>query len=276
MQKFWAAILFLASFSAVSAVEAKVCFLPGVLSEDGCLDDDNFTRCNGYERTSPCPSGYEQSTCVSGGVTYYRCSCRSDNVLVLGTKYKCLGNFDSACGCAAKDTVCNTDFYPYQGCQQYPGTVQSDDFCTSPRDGKVYYKSCDCPPGVYPYDCKETGLQEPTNASMCEPPSGEKMYSFCLCEDNWTTTPCSSRDDGCTNLLDSVFNGLDTCYHCTVETCPIETDVNLDGYWCSLSENTQINCQALGYTVSTDGKCPSGLAGIKCPYNDGYIFCPNG
>lgn len=274
MRKLWALVFSLMIFAAAGETVAKVCFLPGVLSGDGCLDEDALTRCNGFERTTPCPSGYEQSTCVSGGTTYYHCSCRNDNVLVLGSQYKCLGTFDPVCGCAAKDTVCNTSLFPYEGCSQYPGTVPSTEFCRNPSDGRVFYRDCKCPSGVYPYDCRQTGLKEPSVTSYCEEPTGEKHFSFCICDDNWSTSPCGDRNDGCTTQIDHVYNGLDTCYNCSAETCPKATDINVETYWCNALP-LQTDCKTLGYTYIPDGKCADGTVGVKCPFDKNYMFCPS-
>ena len=273
MYKILAILGIVVSFMSSSISEAKICFLPGMLAGDGCLGDTNVAGdlCSGYTRTSPCPSGYEQSTCLKNGRTYYKCTCRSDTVTEgLGSKYICEKSYDSSCGCSPQDTVCNRNIYPYEGCVQYTGTTPSEDFCKSPKDGKFYYKSCDCSSSAYPYTCKETGLKEPNGTDYCKDTSGQIHYPFCLCEDNWTTSPCSERTDGCTELSQSVYNGLDTCYLCSAEKCTESNQLNLDYYWCSA---TVSDCTSLGYTHTPDGTCPDGSTDIKCPFNSSYSFC---
>lgn len=270
MYKILAILGVIVSFMSSSVSEAKICFLPGMLAGDGCLGDATIAGdlCSGYTRTSPCPSGYEQSTCLNGGKTYYKCTCRSDAVTEgLGSKYICEKSYDSSCGCAPQDTVCNRDIYPYEGCIQYTGTTPSEDFCKSPKDGKIYYKSCDCSSSAYPYTCEETGLKEPSGTDYCKDMNGQIHYPFCLCEDNWTTSPCSERTDGCTELSQSVYNGLDTCYLCSAEKCTDSNQLNLDYYWCSA---TVSDCSALGYTQSDDENCDNYL---YCPFDTSYKAC---
>ncbi len=275
MYKILAMIGIIASILAPSSSNAKICFLPGMLAGDGCLGDSLTigNLCSDYTYTTPCPSGYDQSTCLNNGKTYYKCTCRSDAVSSeLGSKYICEKSYDAECGCSPQDTVCNRDIYPYEGCGQYPGTTPSSDYCKSPKDGKIYYKSCDCSTSAYPYTCDETGLKEPSGTDYCEDVSGQTHYPFCLCEDNWTTSPCSERVDGCTELSDSIYNGLDTCYLCSAEKCPESNQLNLDYYWCASAVS---DCAALGYTYTADGNCPNGSEGLKCPFDTNYSFCPS-
>lgn len=276
MRKITALFLTFMFCALAFSANAKVCFLPGVLADDGCLtNEEDLDRCAGYTRTQPCLSGCDQSTCVSGSITFYRCTCRNDNIKDLGDKYVCIKPYDPACGCGSKDTICNQDVYPYNGCARYPGTVPSTDSCKSPKDGKIWYKSCNCPEGVYPYDCKKAGLKKPGTSSKCESPLGEIKYSFCLCDDNWSTSPCSTRGDGCTSMVDHVFNGIDTCYNCGEEKCPINTQINLDTFWCSIVP-PKTDCTELGYVYAPGKKCVDGTEGLKCPFDDDYIYCVSG
>lgn len=268
MYKILAMIGIIASILAPSSSNAKICFLPGMLAGDGCLGDSLTigNLCSDYTYTTPCPSGYDQSTCLNNGKTYYKCTCRSDAVSSeLGSKYICEKSYDAECGCSPQDTVCNRDIYPYEGCGQYPGTTPSSDYCKSPKDGKIYYKSCDCSTSAYPYTCDETGLKEPSGTDYCEDVSGQTHYPFCLCEDNWTTSPCSERVDGCTELSDSIYNGLDTCYLCSAEKCPESNQLNLDYYWCASAVS---DCAALGYT---DTQCNGDS--LSCPFDSSAKYC---
>ncbi len=258
---------------SVSGAEAKVCFLPGILNGDGCLDNSSWmVGCEGYTRTTPCEEGYQEQTCTYKGKTYYRCTCASDRVLNMeGGKYVCNGVLDPECGCAGSETICNTSRFPYEGCADYVGATGSGGSCRSPADGVIWYEKCSCSKTVYPYDCKETGLKEPSGVEYCEDSDGEKWYPFCICDDNWTTVECSSRTDGCTTLLEEVYNGVDNCYHCGAETCSEKDDVNLAAYWCDVTKAIITDCEQLGYVKA--GNCQGKNTGLKCPFDSSYIYC---
>lgn len=259
-----------------SDVFAKVCFLPGVLSGDGCIDNKSSMACMGFDRKDPCKSGYVETSCTVKGVTHYRCTCRTDNVVSgLGSKYICEKGYDSGCGCSAQDAVCNTNIYKYRGCQEYSGSVPSQDFCLSPKDGKTkYYRSCECPTDVYPYTCTSAGLKKPNDvSSKCVSSSGQERYSYCQCADSWTTEPCEDRTDGCTALMEKVESGISTCYLCTAATCPKQTDVNLGTIWCPVPASAVTDCQKLRYVYAPNGLCANGKKGLKCVYDSNYIHC---
>ena len=268
-----AKFLFMFILIATTDAEAKVCFLPGVLNGDGCID--NSTGCQGYDRTTPCPEGYQEQTCIYNDRTYYRCSCKSDNVLSSeGGKYICLnGSFDSVCGCPGSETICNSALYPYESCADYTNASGSGDSCKSPADGSIRYQDCACSRTVYPYSCDERGLKEPSGTDYCEEPDGSRWYPYCICDDSYSTEECSSRTDGCTTLVEQVYNGHDNCYLCSAATCEDKNDVNLEAYWCDFLTTTEVDCARLGYIKTS--KCDDGTIGVKCPFDSSYMYCPN-
>ncbi|MBE6451296.1 MAG: DUF1566 domain-containing protein [Alphaproteobacteria bacterium] len=276
MRKLCVICLFLTVLFAFS-VNAKVCFLPGVFAGDGCIEGEVSVGCSGFERTSPCPSNYSQETCSDNGRTYYRCTCKSNNIPMPDSRYRCLGSYDSSCGCAAADTVCNTSIYSYESCDAYAGTVANSDFCADPSTGKRHYKSCDCPESIYPYDCKETGLKESRLAQKCKDSSGKTAYSYCDCIDSWTTEPCSENSSGCNTLLDDAYRGgnMGYCYSCGPATCANAQEKNLTAVFCSVTPTTNTNCYSLGYTTLDNGTglCADGTEGVKCIFDSKYMFC---
>ena len=278
MRKLCVICLFLTVLFAFS-VNAKVCFLPGVFAGDGCIEGEVSVGCSGFERTSPCPSNYNQETCSDNdnGRTYYRCTCKSNNIPMPDSRYRCLGSYDSSCGCAASETVCNTNIYPYENCDAYAGTVANSDFCADPSTGKRHYKSCDCPESIYPYDCKETGLKESRLAQKCKDSSGKTAYSYCDCIDSWTTEPCSENSSGCNTLLDDAYRGgnMGYCYSCGPATCANAQEKNLMAVFCSVTPTTNTNCYSLGYTTLDNGTglCADGTEGVKCIFDSKYMFC---
>ena len=272
MRKLFGVLGLIVLCSAADIAWSRMCFLPGVISGDCVLDDDvGAIQCAGFSRTTPCPSGYNEQTCVKNGKTLYKCLCRSDNIKQgLGSKYLCETSYDANCGCAAENTVCNTAIYAYEGCSEYHGTVPGSDFCQSPKDGTMHYKTCTCSTSTYPYTCTEKGLKAPSSANYCEDVSGVKRYPYCLCDDNWSTEACTGRTDGCTYMSDSVYNGINTCYLCSAEKCKSVDQINLDAYWCSPSQS---RCEALGYMKLEGGTCPDGSVGLKCPFDSSYQYC---
>ena len=270
-----AKLLLLVILIAAADAEAKVCFLPGVLNGDGCIDNSSWlgTGCQGYDRTTPCPEGYQEQTCIYNDKTYYRCSCNSDNVLDLENgKYICTGTFNSVCGCAGSETICNPARYPYESCADYTNASGSGDSCRSPADGSIRYEECACSRTVYPYSCDERGLKEPSGTDYCEEPDGSRWYPYCICDDSYSTEECSSRTDGCTTLVEQVYNGHDNCYLCSAETCSEEGQINLEAYWCNVTQTTVTDCATLGYVKAT--KCDDGTTGVKCPFDSSYMYCP--
>lgn len=270
-----AKFLLLVTLIAAADAEAKVCFLPGVLNGDGCIDNSSWlgTGCQGYDRTTPCPEGRQEQTCIYEDRTYYRCSCKSDNVLNLENgKYICTGTFDSECGCAGSETFCNPARYPYESCADYTNASGSGDSCRSPADGSIRYEECACSRTVYPYNCNETGLKEPSGTDYCEAPDGSRWYPYCICDDSYSTEECSSRTDGCTTLVEQVYNGHDNCYLCSAETCSEENQINLEAYWCNVTQTTVTDCATLGYVKVS--KCDDGTTGVKCPFDSSYMYCP--
>jgi len=269
------AIGLVAGIFAVSAANAKVCFLPGFFSGEEC-DTEVKVKCPVTNRsTSPCKSGYDQTTCTDGNRTYYYCTCRNDNIpasqIGSGRKYLCNKSYDSSCGCGASDVVCNTSVYPYTSCADYENSVPGDS-CSS--GGKTYYKECNCDSSYYAYDCDQRGLKAPVSGGeACKNSLGEEKWSFCLCDDAWSSSECSSHDDGCTVQTDQVYNGNDYCYLCGAETCPGTGQLNLENYWCSLTHSTSTDCRSLGYTKTTTGLCANGKPGLKCPFDSTYIYC---
>ena len=267
----------------VQVADAKVCFLPGVLASDGCMPDSNkpMVGCEGFG-TSHCSKNYNEITCEDNGRTYYRCECPSNNYIIGGEnkKYKCQGPYDSSCGCRIEDTICNPDIYKYENCNNYEGATVSTDFCISPKDGKRYYKSCDCSEEIYKYDCQETGLKKPRLAEKCKDSSGKILYSYCDCIDSWGTQPCSESTEGCTSLLSTPAfrgDGMGYCYSCGPEVCDESTDKHLSALFCNVTASVTTDCKALGYTTKDkgDGKCPDGESGIKCVFNSQFMFCEN-
>lgn len=273
-----AKFLMLIVLTAAVDAKAKVCFLPGVLEGDGCIDNSSWSGSgcsSAYDQTEECADGYQSQTCIYNGTTYYRCYCRSDNFTSdQGGKYICTsGNFSDTCGCSASNVICNKTLYPYEGCSEYPNTTESTDSCLDPNDGTIWYMDCGCSETAYPMDCTETGLKAPTGVDYCEGTDGVRKYSFCICDDAWSTEECSSRTDGCTTLADKVWNGNDNCYLCSAETCSEENQVNLEAYWCDMSQHTVVDCTTLGYTQASE--CDDGSSGVKCPFDSSYIFCEN-
>lgn len=278
MYKLRAVCLFLLLSLYPYNADAKVCFLPGVLAGDGCMVGEVVTDCDGYTRTTPCPSNYNSETCKKNGRTYYKCTCKSGNYAMPSNDYICRGDYDATCGCAAEHTYCNTRVYPFESCGEYSGTYPSAaDSCVDPADRTPHYKSCGCSETLYPYDCKEKGLKESKLASKCTDSTGKSFYSFCDCADSWTTEPCSENSTGCTRMLDNVDRGggLGYCYSCGTEICPVSGNRNLAGYFCSVTPTTTTDCQALGYTTldKGDGLCSDGTKGMKCIFNSKYLFC---
>ena len=270
-----AKILMMLTLVAATDANAKVCFLPGVLSGDGCIDNSSWEsgKCPpDFDRTTECPEGRVQQTCRDDRGVHYKCSCRSDNRIDMeGGKYICRGTMDPECGCPGKDVYCNQDLYPYQNCNDYHNATGSGDSCMTASEGITYYETCSCSRELYPYDCKETGLQAPSGDDYCEEPDGTRYYTRCVCEDNWTSTECSSRVDGCTMLVEQVYNGTDNCYLCSAPTCENSNEINLESYWCA-GAIVETDCSKLGYVQTT--KCNDGTTGVKCPFDSSYMFCP--
>lgn len=277
-------LLFVFSFVAIaSSAEAKVCFLPGVLAGDGCFDSTAYANnpCPGFSRTNPCPSGYVQEICVKGSQTLYKCTCQSGNFTRdngLGTTYTCTKNYDPSCGCSPQDTECNKSTFKLAQedgyCQiKFPGSTPNKE-CVNPSDGKIFYDDCTCSSSVYPYTCKEAGLKAPTGSNYCIDRKGNKHYSRCDCADNWQSNPCTERTDGCTAVGKRVLRGdNEYCYSCTAEKCANAGEINLDNFWCTLPQGSQIDCAKLGYTYAPSGLCPDGSTGVKCLYNKQYMYC---
>lgn len=277
-------LLFVFSFIAItSSAEAKVCFLPGVLSGDGCMNSAAYENnpCPGFSRTTPCLSGYSQETCVKGSQTLYKCTCQSGNFTRdngLETTYTCTKSYDSACGCSPQDTKCNSHIFKLAQedgycTAKFLGSEPSET-CTNPSDGKIFYKDCQCSSSVYPYTCKENGLKAPSGTNSCTDRGGNKHYSRCDCADNWQSNPCNERTDGCTAVGKRVLRGdNEYCYSCTAEKCAKAGEINLDNYWCAMPQGSQTDCAKLGYTYVQSGKCPDGSIGIRCPYNKQYMYC---
>ena len=277
-------LLFVFSFIAItSSAEAKVCFLPGVLSGDGCMNSAAYESnpCPGFSRTTPCLSGYSQETCVKGSQTLYKCTCQSGNFTRdngLETTYTCTKSYDSACGCSPQDTKCNSHIFKLAQedgycTAKFLGSEPSET-CTNPSDGKIFYKDCQCSSSVYPYTCKENGLKAPSGTNSCTDRGGNKHYSRCDCADNWQSNPCNERTDGCTAVGKRVLRGdNEYCYSCTAEKCAKAGEINLDNYWCAMPQGSQTDCAKLGYTYVQSGKCPDGSIGIRCPYNKQYMYC---
>ena len=277
-------LLFVFSFIAItSSAEAKVCFLPGVLSGDGCMNSAAYENnpCPGFSRTTPCLSGYSQETCVKGSQTLYKCTCQSGNFTRdngLETTYTCTKSYDSACGCSPQDTKCNSNIFKLAQedgycTAKFLGSEPSET-CTNPSDGKIFYKDCQCSSSVYPYTCKENGLKAPSGTNSCTDRGGNKHYSRCDCADNWQSNPCNERTDGCTAVGKRVLRGdNEYCYSCTAEKCAKAGEINLDNYWCAMPQGSQTDCAKLGYTYVQSGKCPDGSIGIRCPYNKQYMYC---
>ena len=275
MLKFRTFCLFLFVFLFSSIAEAKICFLPGVLSGDGCLEESEIAACSGWSRTSPCPSGYQQDTCQKKNTTYYKCYCKGDNIHDLGVKYVCTKDYDSTCGCAKADTECNKNIYKYteSDCKKFNNSKPAGDKCQNYSDMTWHYESCECSESDYPYTCKEDGLDVNPIAPKCENSAGETMYSFCACADGWSSTSCDQNTGGCTAELDSVSNGLSACYRCGVAQCPIDSYKNLYSFFCSVSPGIDTNCTSLGYVYDVDGKCEDGTPGLRCPFGFDYIYC---
>lgn len=281
MRKLCFGLMLLTLCAIALPAAARVCFLPDRLAGN-CGDDDNvFTSCLGFTRSSPCPAtGYDSTYCSSAGQTLYNCSCRSDNYTPsngLGTKYLCTKTYDPSCGCSREDTICNRDIYRYRDCSAYPHTVPKtgapDDTCTDPSTGDVWYKECICDSG-YSHDCKQRGLANPPSSTeYCETPNGTRRYPYCNCASDWVlNVSCIERTDGCTNLSESVESGRGTCYHCSNENCAAGT--NLEVKYCDQTRKIITNCESLGYT-QTD-KCPDGSIGPRCPFDKSFMFCQLG
>lgn len=273
--------------------EAKVCFLPGVFADDGCLggtisgSDDS---CAGYD-SNPCPAGYKQETCTTkNGTTKYRCTCDRDIVYTPAQMkekgYKCTTHYDSTCGCPRDYTICDRDIYPLaQGdgyCKDKLPNTNPHKECTNPSDNnsykvkgsKVFYDMCVC--SNYPYNCKSTGLTPPSNDYLsCTDSKGNKHYSACDCASNWSETPCNQRTDGCTEVSKKIdkLGTSDKCYLCSSYKCPNAGDINLEEYWCDVPQGLQTDCEKLGYTNAPNGACPNGEVTVKCPFNRKYMYC---
>lgn len=275
MLKFRTFCLFLLFLLYSSMAESKICFLPGVLSGDGCLEEAEIAACPGWTRTTKCPSGYQQDTCKKGNVTYYKCACKGDNIKELGVKYVCAKDYDSTCGCSKADTVCNKNIYKYteNDCKKFNNSKPSGDGCQNYSDLTWYYESCECSTTDYPYDCKEEGLDVNPIAPKCENSDGETKYSFCACASGWSSNSCDQNSGGCTAELDSVLNGLSACYRCGVAQCPIDSYKNLYSFYCNVSPSIETNCTSLGYVYDADGKCEDGTPGLRCPFGMDYIYC---
>jgi len=264
---------------SISVANAKVCFLPGVLADDGCLNSEELVvSCDGFDQTEPCSEGQIQYSCYEKGKTYYKCTCKASNITKgIGGMYECLGDYDPICGCPVEKTICNRNMYPLKSCSAYDNAAASE-ACTNPNDGSFSYKSCSCPE-EYAFTCSETGLKVNISAEMCKSTSGEKLYTFCDCADNWTTEPCSENTSGCSSMLDNVyrgnFGGADYCYRCGPDTCSDTSMKNLVSFFCNVPASMNVDCTSLGYIVDESGKglCPDGTPGLKCTFDSSYIFC---
>ncbi len=290
--------LFVFSFLALaSQAEAKVCFLPGVFADDGCLDgtfSGSDDSCAGYDRTSECPAGYKQKTCTTkNGTKKYRCICDEDNVFTPAQMqeygYKCTMSYDAKCGCPRQDTICDKTIFPLaQGdgyCESKLPNTKPNKVCTNPSDNDLYkvkgkkdfYDMCIC--SNYPYNCNSTGLTPPSNTYLsCTDSNGKKHYSACDCASNWSETPCNQRTDGCTEVSNKVdkLGTSDKCYLCSSYKCPNAGDINLEEYWCDVPQGLETDCEKLGYTNTNGGACPDGKVTVKCPFNRKYMYCPSG
>lgn len=267
-------------FMQIYEAEAKVCFLPGVLSGDGCLTETKV-GCEGFDRTAPCLSGYIQISCVADGKTYYKCSCdKSNNKMhnedVDGVMYYCSKDYDEECGCASQDTYCKEELYPYTSCDEFEGSEpDTSTVCINPANGVVHYKACNCSNSVYPFSCMEKGLKVSSLAPKCVSSYGEKLYEFCDCAAGWSSVMCSSNQAGCSVQIDSAYRGNDMgyCYLCGEETCELSTDTNLNSVYCTVAQNINVDCLTLGYIYDEDGLCSDGSAGLKCAFDSKYIYC---
>lgn len=290
--------LFVFSFLALaSQAEAKVCFLPGVFANDGCLDgtfSGSDDSCADYKESCPCPAGYKQEKCTTqNGTEKCRCTCDQDNVFTPAQMkehgYKCTISYNSRCGCPRDYTICDQDIYPLaQGdgyCESKLPNTKPNKECTNPSDNnlykvkgsKVFYDMCVC--SNYPYDCKSTGLTPPSNTYLsCTDSNGKKHYSACDCASNWSETPCNQRTDGCTEVSNKVdkLGTSDKCYLCSSYKCPNAGDINLEEYWCDVPQGLETDCEKLGYINTNGGACPDGKVTVRCPFNRKYMYCPSG
>ncbi len=280
MLKLRAFCLFLLSTMIyVSDVQAKVCFLPGILSGDGCLDNLKF-GCHDFKSTKECISGYIQSSCTTtDGMTYYNCECDVANNYTasngLGTTYKCANAYDESCGCSRSDTYCNENEYPYSSCEQFDYTDVSSEYCQNPADGVRKYKSCDCSPSVFPFTCTEQGLKKPTfYVPKCVGSDGVERYTTCDCANSWTSGLCGDNEDGCTRQRARVDlgNGI-YCSLCGMEPCENPADIDLYVVYDPIYLPINVDCESLGYVYSETGVCEDGKPSLKCAYNKKYIYC---
>lgn len=282
-------ILFFMMFVFVALpVEAKVCFLPDVMgSNPNCLGEP--IECQ-YTRTSPCVI-WAESSCTRDGRTYYSCHCTSTRTTDISyngnTKYHCKVNYesyqhgDTSCGCPLSDVKCNSTKYPTKETACTGGSeLDLSDYCEDPNETivtesgprMVRWGKCICSSTAYPEDCTQGGLKKPTDdTARCRDSDGKDHYAYCLCADNWGTTPCNENTNGCTKYLGSVERvGMDTCYHCGPETCDDPNQINIDALWCSY---TNTDCRALGYSQSTPETCSDGSKAIVCPFDKSYRYC---
>lgn len=293
MHRFWVLSLFVL-LNTVSVAEAKVCFLPSVFGGDGCITDEQYANCEGFDRTSPCPSGQEEISCTKNGETRYKCYCRADTYLLSEhPEYKCKSGrpVSEECGCAAEDLECK-DEYIYKGdgfgfCTEYQNATGVDG-CILPN-GQAWYKNCKCDEEAFPYTCFKTGLVAPAGDDFkCRDTTGNVSYDHCVCDAaNGWSSDCSSRSDGCTLASTSVFGGTNSgngyCYKCEEDLCSTSDQLNLSTYFCALTPSVDSDCESLGYidVSTTGGRCPGdsgmpGEVGLKCPFDQDYMKCdPN-
>ena len=283
--------LFLSLFVFATTAHARVCFLPNVFGEkESCLSDQEYAVCKGFDRTTPCPNGQEQVSCVNSknGRTYYKCYCRADMFdLSKHPEYTCRTGYTEQCGCAVEHLECSPE-YQYEGdglghCKKYINS-EGVGACVLPN-GEVWYKDCQCN-SKYSFTCKETGLQYPGDEFACVTPGGLKYYSQCDCASGWSVN-CGGSKNGCTRPMTSVYGnapkdtnsqGSGWCYKCEEYVCRTTDLINMSAYYCEFLENVTFDCEKLGYTYAPTGYCPegtknAGMTGAKCPYNRDYMVC---
>ncbi len=283
--------LFLSLFVFAATAHARVCFLPHVFGgKETCLSDQEYAVCKGFDRSTPCPNGQEQVSCVNSknGRTYYKCYCRADMVNLMDhPEYTCRTGYTEQCGCAVEHLECSPEYkYEGDGLGHCKGYINSEGVgaCVLPN-GEVWYKDCQCN-SKYSFTCKETGLQYPGDEFACVTPGGLKYYSQCDCASGWSVN-CGGNKKGCTRPMTSVYGnapkdtnsqGSGWCYKCEEYVCRTTDLINMSAYYCEFLENVNFDCQKLGYTYAPTGYCPegtknAGMTGAKCPYGRDYMVC---
>lgn len=265
-------------------VSARVCFLPGVLWDTDECPANTINFCTST-RQARCNANDNETSCERDGVTYYNCTCPSDNIRSdigtnpdASTTYYCKKAMEN-CGCRREYAYC-TNSFTIESCTKYNNSVAGD-YCIDPQnDNAVKYRECTCSETDYPYTCDGTMNQldgvETDPSLYCEDSLGKKHYKKCQCSAarGWSSEECSGD---CPRQSHAIGQDGQTCFSCGPEICEGEDSgkFNLNTYWTAASTaGMTVACTALGYKTSIPQVCGDGNPSVVCSFDSSYRYCP--